>query len=61
MYKLSSTTKKRGYLGIALSDMCSLIAAIDTVRPKPKFYDPGTFGGFGKQVTDMHTRFMFYK
>ena len=29
---------------------------------EPKFYDPGTFGGFGKrEQTDRHTRFMFYK
>ena len=29
---------------------------------KPKFHDPGTFGGFGKREhTDTHTRFMFYK
>ena len=30
MHKLSSTTKKQVYLGIALSDMCYLIPAIDT-------------------------------
>ena len=29
---------------------------------KPKFHEPGTFGGFGKrEQTHPHTRFMFYK
>ena len=29
---------------------------------KPKFHDPGTFGGFGKrEQTHRHTRFMFYQ